>query len=450
MNKRIEAVATRPSKCDWRGAEVLGRTIAANLAGKGSGICSVCCSHPLVVEAAVDQAIADDSTLLVEATANQVNQFGGYTGMTPSDFAGYVLGIAKDRGLPAGRVILGGDHLGPVCWTDEMAEAALAKAEVLVAAFAAAGFEKIHLDCSMPCADDPADLGDEVIAARAARLCVAAESAARTHFGASGITYVIGTEVPPPGGADEALHEVEVTPSDRAQTTLEIHRAAFETAALGDAWTRVIALVVQPGVEFDNSAVIDYAPEKAASLKHLAKTGSEGIAFEAHSTDYQRPRAFAELVRDHFAILKVGPALTFALREALFALADIEDTLVPQARRSNLRAVCEEQMLAEPKYWQRFYDGDEAELAVLRQYSLSDRIRYYWPVPAIEAACRTLFANVGGRTIPLGVLSQFLPGQVEAVRSGALAAEPVALAKAHIRAALAPYASACVPVGLAA
>lgn len=447
MTDRIEGAEARQSPGDWSGANLLRRTIADNLAGGGAGICSVCCSHPLVIEAAVDQAIADGTTLLIEATANQVNQFGGYTGMTPSDFADYVLSIAKGREFPAARIILGGDHLGPVCWTNEPAESALDKAEVLVAAFAAAGFQKIHLDCSMPCADDPADLGDAAIAERAARLCAAAEAAARVRFGASGIAYVIGTEVPPPGGADETLDEVEVTPSGRAQATLDIHRAAFAAATLGDAWTRVIALVVQPGVEFDNSAVVDYQPTKAASLKRLAETGPEGIAFEAHSTDYQRPPAFVELVRDHFAILKVGPALTFALREALFALADIEDALAPEAERSNLRAVCEAQMLAEPKHWQRFYDGDAAELALLRQYSLSDRIRYYWPAPAVEAACRKLFANLNERTIPLGVLSQFLPGQVAAVRRGILTVTPTALAKAHVRTALAPYAAACVPAG---
>lgn len=450
MTDVIEAVQSRSTENDWRGAKILQRTVADNLAGGGAGICSVCCSHPLVVEAAVDQSMADDTILLVEATANQVNQFGGYTGMTPRDFAGYVGEIAGSRGLERDRLVLGGDHLGPVCWTSEPAESAMQKAEALVADFAAAGFQKIHLDCSMPCADDPSDLGDDVIAERAARLCAAAEASAKSTFGESGITYVVGTEVPPPGGADEELHEVEVTPAERAATTLDIHRAAFRDAGLSDAWTRVIALVVQPGVEFDNSAVVDYRPDKATLLKSLAERGAEGIAFEAHSTDYQRPHAFAELVRDHFAVLKVGPGLTFALREALFALADIEVALLPEAQRSNLRETCEAQMLANPKYWQRFYDGDDEQLRLLRQYSLSDRIRYYWPDPTVEAARRTLFANLEGRTIPLGLLSQYLPGAVAGVRNGTVANEPTDLVKAHVRAALAPYAAACVPSGDAA
>lgn len=434
----------------WRGAERIRGTVANNLAGadnlagKARGIYSVCCSHPLVLEAAIDQALADDSDLLVEATANQVNQFGGYTGMRPADFRDFVSGIARSRGLSTDRLILGGDHLGPVCWTTDPQDIAMAKAEELVREFASAGFAKIHLDCSMPLAGDMPVLDDDIVAARAARLCAAAEDAAIKAFGSSGIAYVIGTEVPPPGGADEELDELEVTPVPRVEHTLAVHRDAFALAGLTEAWDRVVAVVVQPGVEFDHTAVIDYQPAKAVHLKSLAERSGNSIAFEAHSTDYQKPAAFTELVRDHFAILKVGPALTFALREALFSLSHIEDELVPADKRSNLRAVAEERMVAEPKNWQRFYHGDEDGQRLLRRYSLSDRIRYYWPDPAIEDAAQRLFANLAKvGVIPLGLLSQYLPLHYHASREGRLTMDAKSLAKESVRIALAPYAAAC-------
>ena len=427
----------------WRGAAWLQSVLARNLAGEGSGIYSVCCSHPLVIEAAVDQALADDTMLLVEATANQVNQFGGYTGMQPTDFRDHIFAIADKRGLPRDRVILGGDHLGPVCWTKEAAEPAMAKAEGLVRAFGAAGFSKIHLDCSMTLAGDPAVLDDSIIAERAARLCAAAEEAAIAAFGRSGIVYVIGTEVPPPGGADETLETVAVTPASSARQTIEIHRETFRKYGLTDAWDRVVALVVQPGVEFDHGAVIDYVPEKATDLSAFAETGTGGIAFEAHSTDYQRPEAFRTLVRDHFAILKVGPALTFALREALFALSFIEDVMIPSEERSNLPRVCEDVMLAKPGNWERFYHGSDVEKAILRRYSLSDRIRYYWPDPVIDGAVEKLFANLSRQDLPLGLISQFFPEQLKQIRAGTLSARPVDVVKSHVRSAIAPYAAAC-------
>lgn len=63
--------------------------------GNPFSLYSVCSAHPLVLKAAVDQALADQSPLLVEATSNQVNQFGGYTGMRPAAFRDFVFGTLQ-------------------------------------------------------------------------------------------------------------------------------------------------------------------------------------------------------------------------------------------------------------------------------------------------------------------------------------------------------------------
>src|ERR1700722_11806956 len=219
-------------------------------AGSGAGICSVCSSHPLVIEAALREAARRGEYPLIEATSNQVNQFGGYTGMTPVDFRGYVAEIAARAALPIDRLLLGGDHLGPNCWRTESAEVALERSERMVSDYVAAGFRKIHLDCSMSCADDPGVLTDGIIAARAARLCQASESAWRA-IGGEAPVYVIGTEVPTPGGAAEDLETLAVTTPAAVDATLAAHRSAFLAAGLDETWARVVALVVQPGVEFD-------------------------------------------------------------------------------------------------------------------------------------------------------------------------------------------------------
>ena len=100
------------------------------------------------------------------------------------------------------------------------------------------------------------------------------------------------------------------TPAAAAQT-LAIHQQAFDTPQLRDAWQRVIAMVVQPGVDFDHSSVHEYNPDAAHALADFLERQPR-IVFEAHSTDYQRESGLHALVRDHFAILKVGPAATFA------------------------------------------------------------------------------------------------------------------------------------------
>jgi len=377
---------------------------AAFHAGRPRGITSVCSAHPIVIEAALRLALETGQPALIEATCNQVNQDGGYTGMTPAGFRAFVDGIAGTVGLAPDRIILGGDHLGPNPWKTLHAEAAMEKAEEMIAAFAAAGFTKLHLDCSMGCAGEPVALDDTVTAARAARLAAAAEA----HKAGADPVYVIGTEVPVPGGALDALDHLTVTEPAAVAATYAAHRAAFAAAGAGAAFARVIALVVQPGVEFGHDTVVPFAHEGAAALTE-SLAGLPGLVFEAHSTDYQSEAGLAALARGGFAILKVGPWLTFALREALYGLDAIADVLDGHPPRGGLMAEMDAVMLAAPGHWQRYYEGSERAIWLQRHFSYSDRIRYYWPDRRAEHAVERLLRRLEGRRIPETVLGQYLP-----------------------------------------
>src|ERR1017187_31634 len=346
-----------------------------NREGGLRGIYSVCSANRLVLEAAFAQATNDESLLLIEATCNQVNQDGGYTGLTPVQFRDYVLSLAGNAHFPEDRLVLGGYHLGPNPWRPAPAHEAMEKASVMIQDFARAGFAKIHLDASMRCADDPDVLSDSVIAERAAHLCELAEAVAAET--SQSPVYIIGTEVPTPGGAQGEL-EVTVTSTQNVQRTLDVHHEAFVRRGLGSAWERVVGVVVQPGVEFGDESIADYEPQGAQRLSEWI-LGEERIIFEAHSTDYQTAQSLEQLVRGHFAILKVGPELTFALREAIFGLARIEDEWIADSKRSDVRGVLEREMIEHPENWEGYYRGDPHHLKIARAYSLSDRIRYYWP-----------------------------------------------------------------------
>lgn len=420
----------------------LADTIRRHKAGESVGVYSVCSAHPTVVEAAMVQAATDGSHVLIEATSNQVDQFGGYTGMRPPEFRELVLDIADRCGFPRNRVTLGGDHLGPNRWQSETAGVAMDKSETLIAAYVEAGYAKIHLDCSMSCADDPKVLDDETVAQRTARLLKVAEHHAHRSGGDLPL-YVIGTEVPVPGGAHETLGTLTPTPADRARRTIDTHRAAFEKSGLDDVWPRVMALVVQPGVEFDHLHVIDYQHSATAELRRILDD-EQHLVFEAHSTDYQRPAQLRELVEDHWAVLKVGPGLTFAMREALFALAHIENELLPPESRSDLIDVIERRMLANPGYWQGYYDGDPKAQQTARRYSYSDRLRYYWADDEVDAARRSLLENLDRVGIPMPLVSQFLPYQYDRIRAGELELTANNLVIDRIRDAMRPYARACL------
>ncbi|MDR3373343.1 MAG: D-tagatose-bisphosphate aldolase, class II, non-catalytic subunit [Ancalomicrobiaceae bacterium] len=408
--------------------------------GTPTGMTSVCSAHPLVIEAALRHGKRHSADVLIEATCNQVNQDGGYTGMTPVDFRRFVENIAHSVGFDTSRLILGGDHLGPNPWKHLPAEVALGKAETMIEAFAAAGFTKLHLDTSMGCSGEPAPLGDEVTAARAARLAERAEAVVAAQGGQAPI-YVVGTEVPIPGGALEALDRVEVTSADAALRTVDVHKHAFSRRHLDGAFARVIAAVVQPGVEFGNADVVVYQPDKARALAGVLAMMSH-LVFEAHSTDYQPRNALRALVEDGFAILKVGPGLTFALREAFYGLSQIADILVPDADRKPLPDIMDEVMLGSPADWRKYYSGSEVQVALLRHYSFSDRIRYYWPATAALGAVTRLMRDLGERRVPLPLVSQFLGRLYDGVAAGVVAPTARELALASVCRVLDDYAFA--------
>lgn len=372
--------------------------IEANRGGERRGIPSWCTAHPETLAAILRSYREDDDPVLIEATCNQVNQLGGYTGMTPVDFRRFVESLAREAGVATDRLILGGDHLGPNPWKGLPARQAMGRACEMIEAFVAAGFRKIHIDASMACADDTG-LSEATIAERGAELCAAAESVA----GSENLVYVIGTEVPIPGGELEPLDALAVTRPEAARRTVELHRAAFAARGVAGAMAKVIALVVQPGVDMGNHQVFGYDKARAAALS-AAVTDLPNLVYEAHSTDFQTEAALGDLVATHFPILKVGPALTFAFREAVFALAAMENWLKPAAP-SGVVAALEQAMDAQPEHWRGYVAADDAQ-ALTRWFGLSDRIRYYWPQPGVQAALARLYANVDAAAVPPGLVSQ--------------------------------------------
>ena len=388
-------------------------------------------------------ALSKNEHIIIESTSNQVNQDGGYTGKTPADFYALTHDLANKVGLSLDKVILGGDHLGPNCWQDLPAKEAMTKSDELIASYVKAGFRKIHLDCSMSCADDPVPLTDAIVAERAARLCAVAEKV-WSEVGGEPPVYVIGTEVPVPGGAQEGLDGLEVTSVDAASETIKVHSDAFLSCGLEDAWQRIIGLVVQPGVEFDHHKIIPFAPDKAKSLSRYIES-NEHMVFEAHSTDYQSTAHLSALVEGHFSILKVGPGLTFALREAIWALDAIEAQWIASEKRSNVKATLLQAMDDNPVYWKKYYSTEPKQQALDCQYSLSDRIRYYWPAPAAETALETLINNLNVTPPPLTLLSQYMPAQYEAVVANRLSLDVRELIFHKISHVLEQYSVACTP-----
>lgn len=407
------------------------------------GVYSVCTANGPVIKASIEYAKANNSILILEATANQVNQFGGYTGMKPEDYREFVYKICEEVGYDNSKIILGGDHLGPLTWTDLPEEEAMSNAYTLVYDYAKAGYTKIHLDTSMKLSSDAVELplSNEVIAKRSAYLAKAAlegyEALKMTNPEAVFPVFIIGSEVPIPGGAQEEEETLQVTRVEDFKATYETFKKIYEEEKLTKVFENVIAIVVQPGVEFGDADLFIYNRDNAKELTSSLKNSFDRLNFEGHSTDYQTPEALRQMVEDGITILKVGPALTFAYREALFALASIENILVESPSR--FVEVLEEAMLEAPNNWKKHYHGTDSELAIKRKYSYSDRARYYLPVPKVDIAINTLIKNLDNVTIPETLLSQYLPYQYRNVKAGLIKANPESLISDYIKLYLADY-----------
>lgn len=396
--------------------------VDAQKRGVAIGIVSVCSSNRFVIEATLRRANMINDYALIEATANQVDQYGGYTGMKPSDFIKFVQEIAQSVNFPLDRLILGGDHLGPLTRRHLNESEAMAHAEQLISAYVKAGFTKIHVDTSMKLADDPEGvLAEQTVARRGAYLVSVAEKAYKVLLQrqpeAIPPVYVIGSEVPIPGGAIEE-ETLAVTTPDQCHSTIQAFIEAFNQYGVSDVWQRVVGLVVQPGVEFMDTSIHEYNREHA---KELCQTlhDYQHLVFEGHSTDYQRPELLKQMVEDGIAILKVGPGLTFALRETLFALEEIERAMQCEPL-SNFKSELDHAMLKNDKNWSNHYHGDEKTLSFKRKYSFSDRARYYLGDQNVEAALVVLLDNLSSVDIPLSLVSQYLSQHYSKVRNGIL------------------------------
>lgn len=386
-----------------------------------TGIPSYCTSNSTVINSLLKYTAKSEGKLLLEATANQVNQFGGYTGMKPGDFKKYIESMAAHSGVKAEQLLLGGDHLGPLIWKHECERDAMEKAEELVKEFAAAGFIKIHLDTSMCLGGDGGWVSKETVARRGVQLYRAAiegyEERKRKVPHAIRPVFVIGSEVPVPGGSRNAGERVNVTSPEELKKTVQAYDKAFEEAGFENGMKDVIAVVVQPGVEFGGNEVSVYQPERAKGLSEEIKL-YENLVLEGHSTDYQPPKALRKMVEDGVGVLKVGPALTFAMREAFFSLSDMEKILIPKKEWADVPGVLEKTMKEYPDAWNQYYFGTEQELLLERKFSLSDRSRYYMGRREIRDAVKKLKENIDKSDPPLGLIDQYFPGYTRSIIEG--------------------------------
>lgn len=424
----------------------LKRIVERQKAGEKIGIYSCCSSNPYVLQAALLYAKKTNSPLLIESTANQVDQFGGYSGLTPQKFREYVEDMAKSLGFDVNKLFLGGDHLGPLTFANKNENEAMELAKTLIHDYVLAGFSKIHIDTSMKVKDDDPNsrLSDATIAKRGAILAKVVKQAYQELLKKDADAYepvlIVGSEVPIPGGqVGESLDSLQVTTVDDFKKTYDTFKKTFDEYEVSDMFDNIIGFVVQPGIEEKDSGCVEYDRLKASKLlQHLKEYNN--IVFEGHSSDYQTKYKLKELVEDGVAILKVGPGLSYKAREGLFALAFVEKELYhgQESKQSHFMQELENAMLEDPKYWEKYYQGNDEERFLKRKYSFSDRCRYYMNKPKVQEAINKMFDNLK-EGVPYHLLSQFFPKQYTKVREGEIENNPMSLVIDRIQETIEEY-----------
>jgi len=184
------------------------------------------------------------------------------------------------------------------------------------------------------------------------------------------------------------------------------------------------------------------AAQFAAPLDEAMGWMPGGLVYEAHSTAYQSAAALAGRVDHRLAILKVGPELTFALREAILSLSLIEQRLVARDRRADPIGALLTAMDADPRHWAHDYRGDPDAIAFLKLSSYSDRARYYWGVPAVAGAVAQLMGTLADTGVPEPLVPHFFPHLAGEDLPGR-ESRAAALLKRHVQTVAARYYAAC-------
>ncbi len=356
------------------------------------GIASFCCTDQSVIECVLEQAELRQEYALIEATSNQVNQMGGYVGMTPQEFVQYALEIAEQTSFDSDKLILGGDHIGPLPWRNLPAQEAMKNAEELIVACVEAGYAKIHIDTSMPLGDDPAVISPELKVERCVHLYQVAmetyEKLVAMEPNRLKPLFVIGTDVPFAGGL---MTTTAITTPETLKHTLDLYQLEFVKRGCPDAFDDISAVVIELELDFDETGT--YPHEAVEKLKPIMRE-FPNLVLEGHSTDYQSKETLHLMKEDGIRIVKVGPALTYAHREALLSLSQIEREVVMDSERANYPCVLESAMLENPIYWEGWYSGDEKALHQQRMHGKMDRGRYYMTLTTVQNAELKLIENL--------------------------------------------------------
>jgi len=353
---------------------------------------SFCTANFNVIKILIIFAKHHNLPILLESTSNQVNQFGGYTGLTPKEFYKKISKLKKKIKINKKQVMIGADHLGPLPWKKFNSKVALKNAKTLIKKCIALKYDKIHIDSTIICKDDKS-LNLNFIRSRSEEIF---NTVPKKNI--KDVFFVFGSEVPFAGGGNNS--KPKPSKLNNIKTDYSLYNSVLKNLNINK--KNKFSLVIEPGMAFSNSKVI--LPKLEKFRKRLSFSKKNNFSYEAHSTDYQKLKTLKKLVKNNFRFLKVGPELTFYFYQAIKKMEEIEHMYCN--KKSNIEYELINAMQRDDKYWKDYYKGTKNKIKFLKLNSYLDRMRYYWDSKKVKKSMNKLIKNIN--TIPTEVFKKTL------------------------------------------
>jgi D-tagatose-1,6-bisphosphate aldolase subunit GatZ/KbaZ len=344
---------------------------------------SFCTSNFLVLKILIKFCKKKKLPLLIETTSNQVNQFGGYTNLTPKKFIKKILLDLKKEKFNRKLFFYGGDHLGPLPWQKFGQLKSLERSKKLIKSYIDSGAQKIHIDTSIKLRHDK-NFSKKEILKRTQNLFNNLNLDKINN-----IFFVFGTEVPFAGGG---IKKNQSAAKFSAKSAINESDFVKKLLLKKFNYNKYFALVIDTNMEFFDRKIIKPNLKNLTEIVKYSK--KKNFYFEAHSTDYQSLNTLKKLVKNNFKFLKVGPELTHYLLKSLFLMEQFENEHILKKNRSFFKQKLINEVLSNKTHWEKYYNEKDSTVVEKILKGKLDRARYYLNTTKVNESIKLLEKNI--------------------------------------------------------
>jgi len=358
-----------------------------SLTGVKRTIFAACPNSLSVIRAALKSSKRCNAPIKFATTLNQVDLDGGYTGLTPSEFAGTIHMHARNLDVTS-PIIIAIDHGGP--WLKDVHKTekwpyfkTMSAVKESLEAALKAGYDLIHIDATVDITlTGDKNINIEVVVERTLELLEHTENF-RMKNNYPRISYEVGTEEVHGGLADLRVFS----------RFLKLLKEGLKQKGFPDIWPCFV--VGKVGTDLHTTT---FDPLVARQLTEIAR--SYGSLIKGHYSDnVTNPEAYPE---SGMGAANVGPEFTEVEYDALTGLEQIQQTLFADGKIVKpvaMKKILWESVIKSGR-WRKWLHPDEntddfyANSCKRQEWLIKTGCRYIWENPEVLSARAGLYQNI--------------------------------------------------------